>query len=145
MTARSAAVSCLALAAAALIASPVASRAEGLPKTLSCKFEKGSSIAYADGKYDATPAQPLNFAIADINLDGQLAVLETGGGKAALRIVRAVNANHFLEVVNEGFLNLTTVYDEDKERKAFPAVHSRHVGLLGEPVVAQYYGFCTAK
>ncbi len=145
MTARFAAVSCLALAAAALLVSPAAPRAEGLPGGLSCKFEKGTSIAYSAGAYDATQAQPLTFAIADINLDGQLAVLETGSGKAALRIVRAVNANHFLEVVNEGFLNLTTVYDLDKDRKAFPAVHSRHVGLLGEPIVAQYYGFCTAK
>ena len=31
----------------------------------------------------------------------------------ALKIVRAINANHFLEVVNEGFLNLTTIYDKD--------------------------------
>ena len=62
-----------------------------------------------------------------------------------LRIVRAVNANHFLEVVTEGFLNLTTVYDLDPERKAHPAVHSRHLGLLGEPVIAQYYGFCREK
>ncbi len=145
MTARSAAVSCLALAAAALIASPVASRAEGLPSALSCKFEKGTSIAYEAGAYDASSAQPLTFDISAIDLDKQLAVLETSGGKGALRIVRAVNANHFLEVVNEGFLNLTTIYDEDQKRKTFPAVHSRHVGLFGEPVVAQYYGFCTAK
>lgn len=144
MTARSAATSCLALAAA-LVGLPAASWAEGLPKALSCKFETGTSIAYADGAYKPTQAQPLTFDIGGIDLDGQLAVLETGGGKGALRIVRAVNANHFLEVVNEGFLNLTTVYDADQDRKAYPAVHSRHVGLLGEPVVAQYYGFCTAK
>jgi len=145
MTARSAAVSCLALATAALVVSPAVPRAEGLPKALSCKFEKGTSIAYAEGAYEPTAAQPLAIDIGDINLDEQLAVLETGKGQGALRIVRAVNANHFLEVVNEGFLNLTTIYDEDQKRKAFPAVHSRHVGLLGEPVVAQYYGFCTAK
>ena len=137
-----------ALAAAILlgVASQGLGAAEGLPKALSCKFESGSSVAYGDGSYQASPAKPLTFDIGGIDLEGQRAVLETGrGGKGVLRVVRAVNANHFLEVVNEGFLNLTTVYDADPKRKAHPAVHSRHLGLLGEPVVAQYYGFCTEK
>ena len=64
---------------------------------------------------------------------------------ASLKIVRAINANHFLEVVNEGFLNLTTVYDKDATSGTYPAVHSRHFGVLGQPVVAQYAGTCTAK
>jgi len=59
--------------------------------------------------------------------------------------VRALNANHFLEVANEGFLNLTTVYDKDPTTGTHPAVHSRHLGVLGEPVFAQYAGFCTEK
>ena len=120
--------------------------AEGLPKALSCSFESGTSIVYGDGAYTASPATPLSFDISDIDLEGQRAMLETGrGGKGELRVVRAVNANHFLEVVNEGFLNLTTIYDADPERNAHPAVHSRHLGLLGQPIVAQYYGFCTEK
>ncbi len=69
----------------------------------------------------------------------------TGSGKGQLRVVRAVNANHFLEVVNEGFLNITTIYDFDPRRHAHPAVHSRHLGVLGEPVIGQYYGFCVPK
>ncbi len=120
--------------------------AEGLPRALSCTFESGSSISYAGGIYEGSPAKPLTFDIGDVDLDGQRAVLQTGnGGKGELRVVRAVNANHFLEVVNEGFLNITTVYDVDPQRKAHPAVHSRHLGLLGEPVIAQYYGFCAPK
>ena len=61
------------------------------------------------------------------------------------KIVRAINANHFLEVMNEGFLNLTTVYDKDATTGAYPAVHSRHFGLMGQPVFAQYAGTCTPK
>ena len=34
------------------------------------------------------------------------------------------------------------VYDLDQARKAHPAVHSRHFGLLGQPIVSQYRGFC---
>ena len=37
-----------------------------------------------------------------------------------LKIVRAINANHFLEVVNEGFLNLTTIYDKDAAKRQLP-------------------------
>ncbi|MEM1371380.1 MAG: hypothetical protein AAGG72_04020 [Pseudomonadota bacterium] len=59
-----------------------------------------------------------------------------------LRIVRALNANHFLEAVTGGFLNLTTVYDPAPGSTKHPAVHSRHFGVLGEPVYAQYTGFC---
>lgn len=120
--------------------------AEGMPKSLSCTFESGNSIAYAGGSYQPSPAKPLAFGIGEIDLEAQKAVLQTDkGGKGELKIVRAVNASHFLEVVNEGFLNMTTVYDIDPQRNAHPAVHSRHLGLLGEPVVAQYYGFCTGK
>lgn len=120
--------------------------AEGLPKALSCTFESGTSVVYGDGAYATSPAKPLAFDISEIDLEGQRAMLETGrGGKGELRVVRAVNANHFLEVVTEGFLNLTTIYDADPARNAHPAVHSRHLGLLGQPIVAQYYGFCTEK
>jgi hypothetical protein len=56
-----------------------------------------------------------------------------------------VNATHFLEVVTEGYLNITTVYDRDEATGKYPAVHSRHLGILGQPVIAQYQGFCEAK
>jgi hypothetical protein len=52
---------------------------------------------------------------------------------------------HFLEAANEGFLNLTTIYDKDEAEGAYPAVHSRHFAILGQPVVTQYQGFCEAK
>lgn len=117
--------------------------AEGLPKSLSCTFEIGTSVAYEQGAFQASQAKPLMFQIGAIDLEGQRAQLQTEkGGKGELKIVHAVGANHFLEVVSEGFLNITTVYDLDPEQEAHPAVHSRHLGLLGEPIIAQYYGLC---
>jgi hypothetical protein len=47
--------------------------------------------------------------------------------------------------MNEGFLNLTTVYDKDAATGTYPAVHSRHFGLMGQPVFAQYAGTCKAE
>ena len=69
------------------------------------------------------------------------------GGRASstLRAVRALNANHFLEVANEGFWNITTIYDRDPATGKYPAVHSRHFGLFGQPVFAQYAGTCVPK
>lgn len=118
--------------------------AEGVAKSLACTFDKGTSTTYEAGDFVSKPAQSLSFEITDIDLEAQSARLLTGEGDGAgtLRIVRALNANHFLEVVNEGFLNLTTIYDIDAARGTYPAVHSRHLGLLGQPVFAQYSGQC---
>jgi hypothetical protein len=128
-----------------LMPATVARATEAMPKALSCDFSSGSSIAYTQGAYETAPAKPLAFVIGDIDLEAQRATLKTNSGQGKLSVVRAVNANHFLEVVTEGFLNLTTVYDLDPRRNAYPAVHSRHLGLFGEPVIAQYYGFCKAN
>ncbi|MCB1515216.1 MAG: hypothetical protein H6876_02405 [Hyphomicrobiaceae bacterium] len=118
--------------------------AEGIAKNITCTFDLGTSTSYESGAFASKPAKPLTFEIADIDLEAQSARLLTGDGNGAgtLRIVRALNANHFLEVVNEGFLNLTTIYDIDPTRGTYPAVHSRHLGLLGQPVFAQYSGHC---
>jgi hypothetical protein len=117
------------------------------PKAFACTFEEGMTWSYDDHAFVQKPPAALKFEITDIDLDGQSAQLLTEGREkpGALKIVRAINANHFLEVVNEGFLNLTTVYDKDPASGRHPAVHSRHFGLLGQPVFAQYAGFCTQR
>lgn len=117
---------------------------EKLALRLECTFSKGVMISYADGKFIEEPARVLTFALLKIDLDAQIAELEMNSGQKSLavRIVRAINANHFLEVVNEGFLNLTTIYDKDTSRGIYPAIHSRHLGLLGQPVYGHYTGSC---
>lgn len=122
-------------------------RAEDEPKRLSCSFAGGAAWSYENGTFTSHPPEPITFEIAAIDLDRQSAQLFAGADKPAgvLKIVRAINANHFIEVVNEGFLNLTTIYDKDPKTGAYPAVHSRHFGVLGQPVFAQYSGTCTDK
>jgi hypothetical protein len=122
----------------------VASAAEGVSAFV-CTFRAGTTLEYTNSKFKRAVAKPLTFEIAAIDLAGQKAELVTPKGRGEVKIVRALNANHFLEVVAEGFLNITTIYDLDAKAKAHPAVHSRHFGLFGEPVVAQYQGFCTPK
>jgi len=122
-------------------------RAEDEPKHFVCSFSTGNSWSYDNGSFKTEAPAPLTFEITDIDLDGQSAHLITDGRDkpGPLKIVRAINANHFLEVMNEGFLNLTTVYDKDAASGTYPAVHSRHFGLMGQPVFAQYAGTCKAK
>lgn len=133
------------LAAAALHG--IARAEEGGPRNFTCTFESGTSWSYENGDFKSASPQPLSFSIRDIDLDGQTATLslkaDAEGGK--LNVVRAINANHFIEVVTEGFLNLTTVYDRDEKTGKHPAVHSRHFGLIGQPVFGQYTGFCGAE
>lgn len=142
----------ISMAAAIAVCGLVSAMAPGVraaeegPSGLSCRFEVGTSWGFEAGKFVSQSPSPLTFDIKDINLEGQTAkLISDATHTGALRIVRALNANHFLEVANEGFLNLTTVYDLDLTAKAYPAVHSRHFGLMGQPVFAQYAGLCTAK
>jgi hypothetical protein len=128
--------------AAALVVWPVAGLAQSAPDGFSCTFEVGQSQIYGDGAFRQHKAEPLQFTIAAVNLDAQRAELVTSKGRGPLRIVRAIGANHFLEVVTEGFLNITTIYAKDEKRGVHPAVHSRHFGLFGEPLIAQYTGAC---
>jgi hypothetical protein len=115
------------------------------PKAYSCSFSVGLARVYEKGHFVTEPAAPLAFGIEAIDLAAQSADLRMEHGIGHLKIVRAVNAMHFLEVVTEGFLNVTTVYDRDDARGVYPAVHSRHFGLLGEPIVSQYEGYCEAR
>ena len=114
-------------------------------KAFTCTFDAGAAFSYANGTFAPEKVGPIKFEIGNINAEIQSADLVTPSGTRPLRVVRAINALHFLEVVGEGFLNMTTVYDRDDTKGAFPAVHSRHFGVLGQPVIGQYQGFCQPK
>ena len=115
------------------------------PRAVACVFGTGAAQVYSNGAFKSEPASPISFEIAEIDAGKQTAVHKSRNGEGPLRVVRAVNALHYLEVVSEGYLNITTVYDRDAATGKHPAVHSRHFGLLGEAIVAQYQGFCTAR
>jgi hypothetical protein len=115
------------------------------PKSYACRFVEGVTHVYDKGQFAQEKAATLSFGIAAIDTRAQTAALQTDRGTGQLRVVRAVNALHFLEVATEGFLNVTTIYDKDEANGSYPAVHSRHFGVLGQPIITQYRGFCDAK
>ena len=120
--------------------------AADLPSALSCDFPTGTTSSYDNGAFTAKPSAALKVGIQKIDLASQSAEFLVAGNDnpGRLAIARAVGANHFLEVVTEGYWNITTVYDLDPQTQRYPAVHSRHFGLVGQPVVAQYAGTCHA-
>jgi hypothetical protein len=115
------------------------------PKAFECRFSRGVTHTYDKGRFVRQRAAALSFGIGAINAPAQTAELKTERGTGTLRMVLAVNATHFIEVVREGYLNITTIFDKDDAKGAFPAVHSRHLGLLGQPIVTHYQGFCEGK
>ncbi len=132
----------LTLASVVFLLAVAPGRAAPEPKALACKFAQGVTHVYEKGQFAAEAAAPLAFGIASIDAGRQTADLKTEHGTGSLRLVQAVNAMHFLEVAIEGALYITTVYDKDETSGAYPAVHSRHFALLGQPIVTHYQGVC---
>jgi hypothetical protein len=115
------------------------------PKGFTCIFKGGTAHVYDKGAFNAEVPTPLSFGIESIDPAAQTADLKTERGTGSLKLVLAVNATHFIELATEGSLHITTIYDKDEATGAYPAVHSRHFGLMGQAIVTQYQGFCQAK
>ena len=112
-----------------------------LPKAFNCHFETGGAWIFDDGKYREEKVKALDLQIVT-GKPGSTPVLKTDAGTVRLKHVAALDANHFLEVTVGGYLNITTIFDEKIKTGGFPAVHSRHFGVLGKPLVSQYRGIC---
>lgn len=112
--------------------------------TFVCNFTKGEAWAFEGKAFAKETANKLAFSVQNIDLARQRAVLVTGDIRTPVKIVRALAATHFLEVTVAGFLNITTIY-KSAAGGLYPAVHSRHFGVLGQPIVSQYLGTCQKK
>ena len=124
---------------------PASARADENAKGFACEFTSGIAGSYENGTFTSKPSAALKMTIENIDLGKQSATLHAEGSMGGkLAIARAIGANHFLEVANEGYWNITTIYDTDRKTGLNPAVHSRHLGVVGQPLFAQYTGTCRA-
>lgn len=119
-------------------------QAADLPAAITCTFLDGGAWSFEKGTFASKPVDKYVFSVRDIDRTTMTARIERKDGLAMLRMVQAVDALHFIEVGVEGYLNLTTVYEQQPDG-THPAVHSRHVAVLGEPLVSQYRGTCQAQ
>jgi len=108
----------------------------------SCTFENGAAWNYDKGQFQDDTNAPLSFEISHISRKAQTAELTTETGRTDLKLVAAIGAMHFIEVTLAGYLSLTTLYGEGDR---LPAVHSRHLGIVGQPIGGQLTGFCIRK
>ncbi|MEL6288063.1 MAG: hypothetical protein AAFQ42_07760 [Pseudomonadota bacterium] len=104
-----------------------------------CAFEKGAAWQVADQRFSDDRFSPLSFELSRDQGGSDTAQLSTRDGKTDVKVVRAIGATHYIEVTVAGYLTLTTLYGEGDR---VPAVHSRHLGIVGQPVGGQLHGFC---
>jgi hypothetical protein len=66
-------------------------------------------------------------------------------GAADVLVVSGDLSFHFLERTDTGNFTLTTVFADVERPGFFPAVHSRHMNIFGQPRISQLRGSCTAR
>ena len=115
-----------------------------VPSGYVCHFADGGAWTFEGGKYLQEKASALDLKILHDKKNRETATLKTQEGSASLKRVAALDANHYLEVTVGGYLNITTIFDKISDKDGYPAVHSRHLGILGRPIVSQYRGICRA-
>jgi len=115
-----------------------------VPGGFICNFEDGGAWTYEAGKFSPEGGKALKIEIRHDPKNTTTATLKTSDGASKLKRVAALDADHYLEVTVGGYLNITTIFDKIAGQEGFPAVHSRHLGILGRPIVSQYRGICSA-
>ncbi len=110
---------------------------------LNCSFPvvaTGSGWATIANRPEATTdVQELSFSIDSISEDR--AVIFANNGFSELTVLRGTSSLTLLEMTLTGNVRVTVVY-ASQNSGAFPAVHSRHTDMHGEPVPSQQYGWC---
>jgi hypothetical protein len=115
------------------------------PTGFICTFKVGTAHAYEKGRFKRERASAITLQIANIADAAQSAVIISGERRTPVRSIRGINVRHIIDVAGEGYMNLTTIYDRDAGAATYPAVHARHFGVLGQPIVSNYRGSCIEK
>lgn len=137
--------STLMLPAVALLLASAASAEPRPPTAFTCVFKQGAVWSFEKGTYRPQEVARLQLDIIKIDREKQTAEVKGEGGTSPLRIVLSLNGLHFVEAGVDGFLTVTTVYQREGATGTWPAAHSRHFGVLGQPLVSQYLGQCHGR
>jgi hypothetical protein len=115
------------------------------PKAFVCKFTQGVSARYDETEWSVKVLnEKLDLTFAGLNPQQGKAQLIGNSGASDLRFWKGAWTWNFVEVTDTGNVMTTTVFDASNG-KDFPAVHSRHTSVVGEPLPSQYRGICAAK
>jgi hypothetical protein len=115
------------------------------PKAFVCKFTQGASARYDEAEWSVKVLnEKLDLTFAGLNPQQGKAQLIGNAGASDLRFWKGAWTWNFVEVTDTGNVMTTTVFDTSNG-KDFPAVHSRHTSVVGEPLSSQYRGICSAR
>ena len=95
------------------------------PDEFICHFDDGGAWTFEKQKYLRKDSKPLDMHIFNGKKGSQTATLKTRNGLAKLKRVAALDADHYLEVTVGGYLNITTIFDQDSAKDGYPAVSDR--------------------
>ena len=130
---------------ALLIELPHAGAADATLKAFSCDFSEGVFTVFEDGKPETEKSGAMSFVFASLDIENGSAQMVGNNGAADINLLQGSDSLHFLEVTPTGNLNVTSVYTTQAKGGRFISVHSRHVGISGEPWMSQFWGTCEAK
>ncbi|MBC7625278.1 MAG: hypothetical protein H7232_18075 [Aeromicrobium sp.] len=108
--------------------------------TLECDFNSG--VFHAGSEKTAITSDKFQLLYDAIDARAGTARLIGNLGASEVKVIERAGRLTFIEVTASGNVTLTTVY-RTGAAAPYPAIHSRHVGLLTEPWGSQMYGTCS--
>lgn len=115
------------------------------PKAFVCVFA-GAQFSTFDAEWNVKAnSDRLELTFAAIDAKNSRAQLIGNQGAETVLVSVGDHTINFLEITASGNQNLTTVFFKRAKSGLFPAVHSRHIAILGEPTVSHYRGYCSPR
>ena len=127
-----------------LLVASIASAFALEPKAFVCQFTQGISATYEASWAPRTLNEKMDLTFAGLDPQQGRAQMIGNAGASDVRFWMGAWTWNFVEITDVGNVMTTTVFDS-KDGKSYPAVHSRHTSVAGEPFPSQYRGICSAK
>jgi hypothetical protein len=119
--------------------------AQSFPRALVCSFST-VFISQFEGDWTTKSQQEkFDLTIAAIDVKNSTAQLLGSQGASDIAAFAGLDILNFLEITGVGNQTLTTVFLGKRRNDAHPAIHSRHMSILGTPVVSHFRGYCVPK
>ena len=115
------------------------------PRAFICKFTQGAAARYDEAEWSVKVLnEKMDLTFASLNSQQGKAQLIGNARASDVQFWKGAWTWNFVEVTDTGNVMTTTVFDRSNG-KDFPAVHSRHTSVAGEPLPSQYRGDCSVR
>ncbi len=124
---------------------PSITAAQEVPRSLRCTQESGTHGNWLRGSLETgiDDSPELSFVFDAIDLTTGRARLIGNAWAVDVLVISGPGVLHFTEINDQGSFVLSSVFlGKATSDGRIPFVTSRHVILLGEPSISQYFGWC---